>query len=242
MFKKLVGCIFLYLCINNCSLYAQQIVDSIKKVKANGVEINKGTMFLGGTIQLNSKKSDNSKFINAQINEKFSRNIDLSMYYGYTIKSNFSMGIGLNYMTKKYEQLITTNTGILINEKYISRSYGFNPLIKNFIPIDKNHRFYLFTQTKLFYEFTQSVTQNDAQGEIVRTIDKIHAFGFAFEPGITAFMVRNFALEVSVPLAGYKSKYKISQVTNMPDEHIYTNSLDFKINVLQFNLGLYGYF
>jgi len=66
--------------------------------------------------------------------------------------------------------------------------------------------------------------------------------GLGVRPGLLAFVLKNFAVETSVNVAG--AKFTVTEInsTNAPDTKVQSGSLDVKFDLLQLYLGFIGYF
>jgi hypothetical protein len=53
--------------------------------------------------------------------------------------------------------------------------------------------------------------------------------------------MRNVAFETTLNVAGVKYSYEKIKTTNLPDAKSETASIDFKIDILQLNIGIFVY-
>ena len=77
-------------------------------------------------------------------------------------------------------------------------------------------------------------------------IEKIYSDEFnlrlGISPGITFFVIENFAFEVQLDVLGYELNVKNRKINDIEESRIVTNNVDFNINILTMKLGLAYYF
>lgn len=135
-----------------------------------------------------------------------------------------------------------SNTGGISNIRYHGTTYSLRPFIKNLLPLSENRRFNLMVQTEPGFGIDQSIEETTTNEIVTHKLAREWGMGSGVRPGLLAFVLKNFAVETSVNVAG--AKYTITEInsTNAPDTKVQSGSLDVKIDLLQLNLGFIGYF
>jgi hypothetical protein len=77
--------------------------------------------------------------------------------------------------------------------------------------------------------------------ELTRKQSLKYTGSLGVRPGISVFVLQNVAFETTLNVAGVRYSYEKSQTTNQPDSKTETASIDFKIDILQLNIGIFVY-
>jgi hypothetical protein len=231
----------LFLFISACwqIIHAQQ---KSKKDYKNGVPIEKGLWFTGGTISLGSKDAENETQVLGNVVNQNKRDFEVRVDAGYVTKPNLAFGMGLLYGGAmddiEQQNALGGSTLSNLNRKY----YAFRPFVRNFIPLGSVNRFYVIIPTELQIGFGN--TQKKTTSGLLVTNEKTTTqyYGLAMRPGLLVFIVKNFGFEVNVGAFGLGRRIEKTTASNRPDARVITNDLDLKINLLNLSLGFAGYF
>jgi hypothetical protein len=207
-----------------------------------GVRMQKGVWFAGGTISLGSRKAENeNQLFVYNVNQK-KQTTEVRVDAGYLIRENVGIGLGALYGRIKEINTQKASDGTLTDNNIAESYYAFRPFVKNFIPLGKSHRFYVVIPTELQIGFGSTVKEATTNAVLTRTYTKSTYYGIAMRPGLLIFMYKNFGFEVNVGALGLNSRVDKGTVTGQPDSKVVTHDLDLKINILNLSLGFSGYF
>jgi len=226
------------------SLHAQ-LADSIPKFKIKPsyrVNLNKGDAFVGGTLSLNSKETVNKNALVLNIDDEQSNVISLGVDGGYALKDNFFIGLGVAYGQTTKRGHYTDSEDIQKYTQAYTNKMEFRPFIKNYVPLGPSRRFNIITQTELSFALQQSISESLVDNEITRTLSKKYVAGIGIRPGISVFVIDNFAIETTVNVAGINYSYEKSETTNQTPTVVKQGLIDLKIDIIQLNLGFFVYF
>lgn len=235
-----------FIAIMFCSssfVYAQHAESLLlSKVKpAYRANLNKNDYFVGGTLSLNTKETVNKNALILNIDDELSSVSTFAVDGGYAVKDNFFVGLGVEYGQTRKEGNYTESD--LQNYKQaFTNKMEFRPFIKNYVPLGPSRRFNIITQTELSFSLQQSITESLVDNEITRTLSKTYNAGIGIRPGISVFVIDNFAIETSVNVAGISYNYQKSETTNQLPTIVKQGVIDLKIDIIQLNLGFFVYF
>jgi len=223
--------------------YGQQ--DSIKNYPGTEIDVrlDKGDFFVGGTLGLNLKSAENQNQLLRTALTEGSDQFSLRLDGAYGLKDDFFIGLGLMVgATNREGDYEDPNSGDISNIKFHSTSYSVRPFIKNHLPLTPNKRFNLVIQTELGFFIDQSIEETNTNDIITRKLTDEWGLSLGIRPGLLAFVMRNFAVEASVNIAGIGVTVTEITQTDMPDVIVSSADLDLKIDLLQLNLGFVTYF
>ena len=130
-----------------------------------------------------------------------------------------------------------------VQSQSISRAYNFTPNVRSSVPLTKSERLSFFTEVGLSLGVGNTLTRNTKN---LDEIEKIYSDEFnlrlGISPGITFFVIENFAFEVQLDVLGYELNVKNREINDIEESRIVTNNVDFNINILTMKLGLAYYF
>jgi len=207
------------------------------------VRLNKRDFMLGGTLGLSLKGAVNeNQLLRTALTENSDKfNFRLDGAYG--LKDDLFIGVGfLVGATNREGDYEDPNSGDISNIKFHSASYSVRPFIKNHLPLTPNKRFNLVVQTELGFFIDQSIEETTTNEIVTRKLTDEWGLGLGIRPGLLAFVMRNFAVEASVNIAGIGFTVTEITQTDMPDVNVSSANLDLKIDLLQLNLGFITYF
>ncbi|MBN2611018.1 MAG: outer membrane beta-barrel protein [Bacteroidales bacterium] len=242
MMKQKLFLIGIIVSIFSHQLFSQQ--DSTKKYPGADIDVrlDKGDFMVGGTLGLNLKTAENeNQLLQTALTEdrdKFNLRIDGA----YALKDEWFVGLGFLWGVTNREGDYENSDGEISNIKLHSTSYSVRPFIKNHLPLGPSKRFNLVVQTELGFVIDQSIEETTTGDIVSRKLTDEWGFGLGVRPGLLAFVMKNFAVEASVNVAGIGFLVTDIKQTDEPDVSIRTAELDLKIDILQLNLGFITYF
>ena len=201
----------------------------------------KGSWMAGGTLSLKFRNStDKNELIRyVEDNETYDFAIRVDGAYAF---ANFNFaGLALKYGQTGRSGVYQNTDGQLYTEDFYGTQYAFTPFLKNLTPIDKKGRFNIITQIEFSNQIDQGITQTVLNEELIRKQSVKYTGLLGVRPGISVFVLRNVAFETTLNVAGVSYSYEKIQTTNKPDAKTETASIDFKIDILQLNIGIFVY-
>ena len=222
--------------------YQSGVADSLALKFDNMKDFTKkGSWMTGGTLSLHLKNSsDQDQLIRyVEANETYDFTIRLDGAYAFA-NQNFA-GLALLYGQSKKTGLYKNGDGDLYSEDFFATQYSFCPFLKNLTPLDKKGRFNIITQIELWNQIEQGVTQTILNENVTRKNSVKYTGLLGVRPGISVFVLQNVAFETTLNVAGVKYTYEKIKTTDKPDSKTETANIDFKIDILQLNIGVFVY-
>jgi len=201
----------------------------------------KASTMTGGTLSLHLKNtSDQDQLIRyVEANETYDFTIRTDGAYAFA-DNNFA-GMALMYGQSKKTGLYQNSDGEIYSEDFFATQYSFSPFLKNLTPLDKKGRFNIITQIELWNQIEQSITQTILNETVTRKNSVKYTGLLGVRPGISVFVLQNVAFETTLNVAGIKYTYEKIKTTARPDSKTETANIDFKIDILQLNIGIFVY-
>jgi hypothetical protein len=201
----------------------------------------KGSWLAGGTLSLKFRNStDKNELIRyVEDNETYDFAIRVDGAYAFA-DFNFA-GLALKYGQAGRSGIYQNTDGQLYTEDFFGIQYAFTPFLKNLTPIDKKGRFNIITQIEFSNQIDQSITQTLLNEELIRKQSLKYTGSLGVRPGLSVFVLQNVAFETTLNVAGVKYSYEKIKSTDLPDAKTETASIDFKIDILQLNIGIFVY-
>jgi hypothetical protein len=238
--------LFLFtLIVTLSSFYAFSQEDSTKRFRGADIDVrlNKGDFMIGGTLGLDLRSAENENQLLQTAVEESKDVFNLRLDGAYALKDDWFVGLGFLWgVTNRSGDYLDPNSGDLSNVQFRRTSYSFRPFIKNHLPLDRNRRFNLVVQTEMGFSINQSIEESVTNEIVTRKLENELVAGIGVRPGLLAFIMKNFAVEVSVNIAGLGFSVKEISTTDEPDVKVQSAELDLKIDILQLNLGFISYF
>jgi hypothetical protein len=202
-------------------------------VLATDAQISKGSILLGGGVNISNTKYENE---NLGIAEKTHDNYTtINPAFGIAIKENLVMGVSLNYGHSDN----TINSSPTVTRKIESDSYGSSIFLRKYLPIGKS--FYLFGEGDINYTHNKQ-SDNYIPSSGFNATQKGWTVSLNFSPGISYAITKKFHLETSLSnllSLGY-SNSKSNSISNNIYSSQERNSFSFNSNTSpfsNFNIG-----
>jgi len=101
----------------------------------------------------------------------------------------------------------------------------------------------MFTEVGLTFGMSNSLNRSTKNlDEVDKTYGTEYNFRVGLSPGITFFVIENFAFEVQLNVLGYDLKVSEKSTNDAPKSKEIRQNVDFNINILSLQLGLAYYF
>jgi len=214
----------------------------------SGVFIPKGQWMVGGTFSYSETSADDYKLLILKNMEGKAYTFTVSPSFCYFIRDNVGIGGRFSYK-RDYIDLgnididISDDLSFTITEaSLLEHMFYGTAFVRTYINIGDSRRFGLFNEARVTLGFGQGKTSSGKEETRYGVYEKITHLQVGFAPGLTAFVTNNAAIEVSVGIMGFDSKW-IDQEHNQVSEATYRNtSAKFKIDLFSINLGMTYYF
>ena len=168
---------------------------------------------------------------------EFSFNLGLSA--GKYYSKYFLVGIGLGFNESKFVGTIIDSNSDTINAQSISRTTTIIPFTRISIPLSKSQRLSLYNDIGMSFGFGNSLTRDvQNQDEIIQDKGRQFVFGIGLSPGVTFFVVENFAFEVGINLIGYQLNVENATDQTGVESRRVEHDVNFQVNLLSLNLGV----
>jgi hypothetical protein len=217
-------------------------VDSVALQFDNMKEFTKkGRWMTGGTLSLQFKNTTDKDQLIRYVEENKSYEFSVRADGAYAFADYNFAGVALQYGQSGRSGIYQNTDGDSYNEDFYGSQYSFTPFLKNLTPLDKKGRFNIITQIEFSNRIDQGITQTVLNDELTRKLSLKYTGLLGVRPGISVFVLRNVAFETTLNVAGVKYSYEKIKTTNLPDAKSETASIDFKIDILQLNIGIFVY-
>jgi hypothetical protein len=202
---------------------------------------DKSSWLVGGTLSLNLTNTSGKNQIIRFVENNQNYNLAFNIYGAYAFANHNFAGLSLLYGQSKSDGTYENSDGQLYTEKFFGTQYSFRPFLKNLLPLDKKGRFNLITQIEFWNQIDQGITETVINDEVTRKQSIKYTGLLGVRPGINLFVIKNVAFESTLNVAGVKYTREKIKTTGLPDSVTETGSIDFKIDLLQLNLGIFVY-
>lgn len=227
------------------SVYARKGYD--RNIKPS-LFVPKGTWMGGVTFSYTELAGDNYKFLILDdiLGEGYT--FKVSPYAGYFFRDNIAAGVRLNY-NRTYADVGNINLGLgddfsfeIKDYKLIDHEYTASGFLRTYMGLGNSKVFGFFNELRLTYGYGQGKTLSGTLPDVKGTYHTSHSLQIGAAPGLTAFVMNNLAVEVSINVVGLDFKW-VEQISNQVEHATYRqSSANFKINIFSVNIGLCTYF
>jgi hypothetical protein len=168
-------------------------------------------------------------------------NYDIKLSAGYYFTDNFAATVGFEYIESKFiGTSVKRNDTIDMNS--LNTTYGIAPSLRTSIPVVPSQRLSLYVDLGVNFNWGNTVKRDYYDdGTITKSFADNYAFGVGVNPGVTFFVMQNFAIELGLNVLGYN--YTVNKIKNDdgPDSVDQSHEIDFKLNLLKLNMSLTYY-
>ena len=207
--------------------------------------VPKGKWIGGITASVYNFEADDSRLLFSLM-----KDIDLRLKYlsvhpfvGYAVSDNTVVGLKFGY-SKILGDLGNFSMSIegldidMSNVKYTNDLYSYDIFYRSYIGMDSKGIFGLFNETTLGYN-TGTARFSQGEGEDLKYTDsKINQLSVGINPGIVVFIMPNVGAEISFGVAGFTYNWENQKKSNGETGKRTNSGANFKINLLNINIGL----
>jgi hypothetical protein len=201
----------------------------------------KGRWMTGGTLSLKFKNSTDKNELIRYVEDNQTYDFAIRVDGAYAFADYNFAGLAFKYGQAGHSGIFQNTDGQLYTEDFFGTQYAFTPFLKNLTPIDKKGRFNIITQIEFSNQIEQGITQTVLNEELTRKQSLKYTGSLGIRPGISVFVLQNVAFETTLNVAGVSYSYEKIETTDKPDAKTETASIDFKIDILQLNIGIFVY-
>lgn len=211
----------------------------------NWLFVGKGTWQFGLTASYGEYSSEDLKIMEIIPEVDFSvHTFSIRPYLEYFVKNNVSVGFRLAYTQMKgslgsLRMDIMDDMNIDIHDViYNNESYSAAIISRQYIGLSRNSRFGVFNEIELafgsgFSDFTRNYAGVPKNTHTTYMDAKIN-----FSPGVTVFMMKNVAFNVSLGVFGFYLHNEKQIIDGEKGGSRFSSGANFKFNIFNINFGL----
>lgn len=162
----------------------------------------------------------------------------------YTISNNISVGLRFGYTSGKgnvdsFKVDIDEDMNFNLHDiMYRNESYTAAVLCRQYIGISRRGRFGVFNEVELAFSSGNSDFQRPYAGELRNTHTTYMKAGLNFSPGISVFMMKNVAFNLSFGVFGFYLKNERQMENGIEIGNRTTSGANFRFNLFNINFGI----
>ena len=203
--------------------------------------VPKGQWVFGGSVSYSTHTNNNYTFLIVEDIKSNGYQFKVTPLVGYAYSKNSLVGVRFGY-SRGLTELDNASLSItsLDNSFFYSlkHSYNVEALWRNYIPLGKgNKRFALFAEVGLAMGGSQSKLASGPQQSLSGTYATSFDIALGVNPGISAFLTNNMAIEVNIGVLGFNYS-NTRQINNqVVSGTTSTSQMNFKVNIFSIGLG-----
>lgn len=213
--------------------------------------VPKGQWIFGGTASYSTHTNKNYKLLIINDIDSDGYTVNVSPMIAYAPWKNMAVGVRFGYGRSMLgiDNAALALAGVELNVDFyhqIKHSYTGTLFWRPYIPLGTSNRFAIFAEVQLNFTGSQSklVAENgvvDGYQDYKGTYSKSLGGSIALQPGITAFVTNDIALELSIGVFGIGYE-KTTQLKNQVEQgEIKSTNMNFKVNLLSIGFGVSFY-
>lgn len=217
-------------------------------VDVKNVFVPRGQWIFGGYASYSTHRNNDYNFLVFDNIKSDGYTFKVSPMISYAIRDNMALGARFIYGRSLLKldggalSLGDEDSGINIEADYyytLKHNYSVAFLWRQYIPLGRDKRFALFTETTLAgggHETKFAVNQ-----PVRGTFEKGYDISLGVSPGIIAFINNTMAVELNVGVMGINFRHS-DQIQNQVEEaKVNTSYMNFSVNILSIGLGVSFY-
>lgn len=214
----------------------------------NRLLVKKGNWMGGLTFSWAEYNSEDTQFLSLIKDFNCKANmLSVNPFMGYFYKNNACLGIKFGF-ERVFASLGGLNIDIDDDMSFGLRDMSFKQEMlrttlfhRSYVGLDKDHRFGLFNETTLSFNTGTSFYERPVTEELKNTSTRIREIQIGLNPGATVFIMENVAAELSFGIAGFKYRQENQTVSGEESGWRKSSGANFKINLLNINIGIVAY-
>lgn len=202
--------------------------------EAKVYHLPKGSYLISPTFNLSQKHGTDNTLLGVKIEDQYDLEYTVNANAAYFINNNFSIGLRLGYSNNQQDITYYPN-GLRTTAKSYTNLVSITPNIRNYFG---KGIFKGFTQTNLGFAFGKGLERSYAEANDTKTDTRQYMLTLAVQPGVAIFVANFVSVELSINLIGLTSKLETSTLNDGTESKLYSNKVDFDINILSVNIGI----
>lgn len=202
----------------------------------------KGNAYTGFAFSLTTRDLENTNLLLLNIDDGDNKDYKLIFKGGYFIGDYNMLGLEASYVHKQFEGHVALNGEQQLQQQI--KSLGtIRPVLATYFPLSKSNRLAFYNKMGMGFSFGNTLKRTTGEtGNISKSYEDNFEFSLGLSPGVTFFLLQNFALEVELGnLVGY-SYYQTKTIKNGTEVSTrQENKVNFDVNLLQLRLGIAYY-
>ena len=173
--------------------------------------------------------------------------LNIGLTAGYYFSDNFAAGMGFNYERQKLSgyshglTLLSKNDTVSKNSQ--TDHYTISPRLRSSIPLSGNKRINIYIDLGASVGFGNSVSSEiNNNGRISELNADNFSLGVGMSPGVTFFVMQNFAIELGLNILEYSYESTTAQRDDLPLSKDVSQGIDFNLSLSRLNVALAYYF
>lgn len=214
----------------------------------NRLLVKKGSWMGGLTFSWAEYNSEDTQFLSLIKDFNCKANmLAVNPFIGYFYKNNACLGVKFGF------ERVSASLGGLNIDIDDDMSFGLSDMAfkqemlrttlfhRSYVGLDKDHRFGLFNEIALSFNTGTSSYERPVTEELKNTSTRIREIQIGLNPGATVFIMENVAAELSFGIAGFKYRQENQTVNGEASGWRKSSGANFKINLLNINIGVVAY-
>lgn len=203
--------------------------------------VPKGQWVFGGSVSYSTHNNNNYNFLIIEDIQSTGYQFKVTPMLGYAYSKNSLVGLRFGYsrgMTDLDNASLSITSLDNANYSSLKHSYNVEALWRKYIPLGKdNKRFALFAEVGLAMGGSQSKLAAGPSASPSGTYATSFDVAFGVNPGISAFLTNNMAIEVNIGVFGfnYSNTRQVSNQVVMSGSS--SSQMNFKVNIFSIGLG-----
>ena len=203
--------------------------------------VPKGQWVFGGSVSYSTHSNDNYNFLIIEDIQSTGYQFKITPIVGYAYSRNSLVGVRFGYQRSLAELDNASLSITSLDNSYfysLKHSYNVEALWRKYIPLGRgNKRFALFAEVGLAMGGSQSKLASGPSNAISGTYSTSFDVSLGVNPGISAFLTNNMAIEVNIGVLGLNYS-KTTQVGNQVLMGSTSSSqMNFRVNIFSIGLG-----
>jgi hypothetical protein len=224
----------------------RQTTEPVPKPEARDVRpLHQGNFYLGGTFGVNLGTKENVGSILGTLDDSDHGRFNFAGRFGRVlIDDALALGFELKYEYSRQSYALSDSLLGLEDAQVERVSYDLSigPAIRQFLPLDKQHRFFIYYQAALLLGLAEAIDRRFSPS----TSSVVSADGYSIsldvQPGVMVAVSKRFAVEAGLNLLGVRFRHYATTT----DYNFRGTEQDFKlsadVNLFSLQFAFLGYF
>lgn len=208
--------------------------------------IPKGTWMIGGSVAYTQHFNDNHKLLIIDDINSDGFHVTAKPQFLYMNRKNMGIGLNLSYSRGllDIESAGLSVAGVNLSLKdycRVSQVFAGAFVYRIYLPMGAANRFAIYAEAQIGGSIGQSKVSESHTGEVVGTFENDYKLRIGVNPGITAFLTDNIAIEASLGIIGLSYSWSDQLRNRVDDGDRTTFAAGFMLNPLNLSIGISYY-